>query len=604
MQNFFIFLCFFSQMTPCAFYASRYSTHMQDAKELPTELSTAHEVILTLSASLQNAFSERDKLKQENDELQLYIKKLLSGNRREKYIDPNQMLIQFAEDPELQAALEAAKRDAEAELEEITYTRTKNKPKRKPKTDGFPSHIERRENADIPLSLEDQALADSGRAVARQLLRETLCYQPAKLYVEVQYQRLLEEIAQSPLAPQIIESARLSLPEHLGEEGRYSASVGAAIVCGKFAHHIPYYRMQDIFAGSGWTPSRSTLDYLCDLVYEAIKPLIERMTACVLRSQYIGLDDTHVTLIMPSEIPQPIQGDLRRERLIEKMLEARKDDEPSLNAKMWAYSGGLDQPYDIFDFRVSRHRDGPAEFLAGYGGHVMADCYSGNLSVVLDSRSSMTRMACWSHARRKLFEAKDQDVVVSALPLALIGQLYDVERRASGMSDAERTEIRGRESRLLLDRLKSWLDGVVAKSVLPASKLAQAIQYLRNHWEALNEYVRDGVLPIDNNWVERLMKRVACGRKNWLFVGSERAGIRNAALMSIVSSAHRQDLDVWKYLEDVITHMNRGTAAPEQLLPDVWAASHPSEIRQYRQEERRDKAEQARVRNLTRHAKR
>ncbi len=604
MKNFFLFFFFFSLVTPCAIHTSRYSTHMQDAKELPAELSTAHEVILTLSASLQGAFSERDKLKQENEELLLYIKKLLSGNRREKYIDPNQMLIEFADDPELKAALEAAKREAEQELEEITYTRAKNKTKPKPKTDGFPSHIERREKEDIPLSPEDQALADSGRAVARQLLRETLCYQPPKLYVEVQYQQLLEEVAQSPLAKEIVESARLSLPEHLGEEGRYSAGIGASIVCGKFAYHIPYYRLQDIFAGSGWTPSRSTLDYLCDLVYEAIKPLIDRMTACVLRSQYIGMDDTSVTLIMPSEIPQPIEGDLRRERLIEKMLEARKEKKPSLDAKMWAYSGGADQPYDIFDFRVSRHRDGPAEFLTGYGGHVMADCYSGNLSVVLDSKSSMTRMACWSHARRKLFEAKDQDVITSALPLALIGQLYDVERRASRMSFAERTEVRGRESRLLLDRLKSWLDGAIAKSVLPASKLAQAIQYVRNHWEALNEYVLDGSLPIDNNWVERLMKRVACGRKNWLFVGSERAGIRNAGLMSLVSSAHRHDLDIWKYLEDAITHMNRGTAAPEQLLPDVWAASHPSEIRQYRQEERRDKAEQARVRNLTRHAKR
>jgi hypothetical protein len=316
------------------------------------------------------------------------------------------------------------------------------------------------------------------------------------------------------------------------------------------------------------------------------------------------MDDTSMTLIMPSEIPQSIEGDLRRERLIKKMLEAKKEKKPSLDAKMWAYSGGADQPYDIFDFRVSRHRDGPAEFLAGYGGHVMADCYSGNLSVVLDSKSSMTRMACWSHARRKIFEAKDQDIIVSALPLALIGQLYDVERRASGMSHVERTEIRGRESRLLLDRLKSWLESATAKSVLPASKLAQAIQYIRNHWEALNEYVCDGALPIDNNWVERLMKRVACGRKNWLFVGSERAGMRNAALMSIASSAHRADLDVWTYLEDVITHMNRGTAEPEQLLPEVWKANHPSAIREYRQEERRDKAEQARVRNLTHRAKR
>jgi hypothetical protein len=96
------------------------------------------------------------------------------------------------------------------------------------------------------------------------------------------------------------------------------------------------------------------------------------------------------------------------------------------------------------------------------------------------------------------------------------------------------------------------------------------------------------------------MRRFACGRKNWLFVGSVRAGMRNAGLMSIVASAHRHDLDVQVYLEDVITHMNRGTAKPEELLPDAWKASHPEAIRQYRVEERRDKAEQSRRRALQR----
>jgi hypothetical protein len=435
------------------------------------------------------------------------------------------------------------------------------------------------------------------------LVRETLCYEPPKLYVEAQYQRLLKEVAKSSQVDKILEESRLSLPAHLGEEGRYAASIAATIVCGKFELHIPYYRLQDVFAGSGWTASRSTLDYLCDLTYEAVEPLIALQTWRVMQSIYIGMDDTNVTLILPKEIPEPVEGDLRTQRLIEKMLEAKKEGKPSLDAKMWAYSGSPDQPYDIFDFRVSRHRDGPAEFLAGYGGHVMADCYSGNLSVTLASSSSMTRMACWAHARRKLFEAKDQDIVASALPLALIGQLYDVERRAVSMSVAERTELRQSESRLLLDRLAAWLDGTVAKSLLPSSKLGQAVQYLRNHWDALNVYVRNGVLPIDNNWVERLMKRIACGRKNWLFMGSVRAGMRNAGLMSLVASAHRHDLDVWMYLDDVITHMNRGTAKLEDLLPDVWKTSHPTAIRQYRQAERRDKAEQARRRTLTRRAR-
>jgi len=184
-----------------------------------------------------------------------------------------------------------------------------------------------------------------------------------------------------------------------------------------------------------------------------------------------------------------------------------------------------------------------------------------------------------------------------------MGQLYDIERNGMDMTKEERTNIRQRESKLILNRLGTWLDGPMAKDVLPASKLGQAFQYLRNHWGALCEYVKDGGLPIDNNWVERLMKRVACGRKNWLFVGSMRAGIRNANIMTLVGSAHRHDLDVQMYLEDVINHMNRGTAKPEDLLPDVWKQSHPEAVRSYRTEERRDKAELARLRTSSRKAR-
>ncbi len=141
-----------------------------------------------------------------------------------------------------------------------------------------------------------------------------------------------------------------------------------------------------------------------------------------------------------------------------------------------------------------------------------------------------------------------------------------IERRATHCSHEARTEIRQKESKLVLNRLGDWLDGPVAKSVLPSSKLGHALNYVRNHWEALNEYIEDGRLPIDNNWVERLMKRVAVGKKNWLFVGSLRAGMRNTNLMTLVASAHRHDLDISAYLTDVIEKLNRGTAKPEDLL--------------------------------------
>jgi transposase len=568
---------------------------MTNANELPADLQTAHEVILTQSAAITELVTERDKLQMELAEALAAFAKLRAGNRSEKIDDPRQQLLEFPDDPELQAALDAAKREAAQEIETITYTRTKRKQEAQHRDDSFPAHL-RREEIQLPIPADKQQMIDQG-----QLLlvgyepKEVLCHKPSEVYVK----RFLEPVFAAPAAPETIVD-RVEMPAALGEQGKYDASVAGTIIQGKFGLHIPYYRLQDVFNASGWTPTRSTLDYLTDLAAEATEELPKLMTRRLLAGQYIGLDDTSVTLIMPRQIPEA-QGDCSRtDRLIEKMREARQKKEKSLAAKMWAYSGGGDAPYDVFDFRVSRHRDGPAEFLADYRGHVMADCYSGNLSVVLAPGSAMTRMACWSHARRYLYDAREHDLKISAWPLAMISQLYDIERRALDWTAAERTEVRQNESRRILERFGEWLDGVMAKSVLPSSKLGQALNYVRNHWKALNVYVQDGRLPIDNNWVERLMKRVAIGKKNWLFVGSLRAGMRNANLMSLVASAHRHDLEIQDYLTDVIAHLNRGTAKPGDLLPDVWKRSHPESIRQYRVEERRDKAELARLRGATR----
>lgn len=176
------------------------------------------------------------------------------------------------------------------------------------------------------------------------------------------------------------------------------------------------------------------------------------------------------------------------------------------------------------------------------------------------------------------------------LPFVLIKQLYDVERRALPYGVEQRAELRARESQLYVDRLGKWLGGPLAAIVLPSRKLAGSFRYLQNHWEAFNVFVRDGSLPIDDNGAKRMMRRVAVVRKNWLFVGSVRSGMRNAHLMSLVASAHRNDLDVAMYLESVITQMLRGTAKPEEWLPDVWKIHHPDAVRLYREAEREDKA--------------
>jgi len=563
---------------------------MQDANELPEDLSTAKEVILVQSSAITKLSEQVDTLKKALEEALAEIRFLRSGKKREKFTNADQMLLEFGEDKELQEALEAAKKEAEAEIERITYTRKKPSCEKKPASDKFPAHLPR-EVVEVAIPEAFQKLVDSGELIIKRYeTTEALKQIPASLVV-IQYKKPVLAYANNPEKELKVEEEA-----NLGEKGRYHPSVAAQVVHGKFGLHLPYYRLQDMFGSSGWTPSRSTLDYLVDLASEVTEALVKTMQSRLMTANCLGLDDTHVKLIMPKDIPDipEAEQDAITQRLIAKMKEAKKEGKDSLDAKMWGYSSfDPSAPYDLFDFRVSRHRDGPDEFLSEYSGHVMADCYSGNMSVILAPGSRMTRMACWSHARRHVYEHQDHDKNVSALPLALMNQLYDIERRASQWSDEARGELRAKESRMILDRLKEWLDGPVAGSVLPASKLGGAFNYLRNHWDALCVYVTDGRLPIDNNQVERLMKRIAIGRKNWLFIGSVRAGIRNAGLMSLVASAQRQEIDLGMYLESAITHLLRGTARPDELLPDRWKANHPEAVRTYREQERRDKADTA-----------
>ncbi len=130
---------------------------------------------------------------------------------------------------------------------------------------------------------------------------------------------------------------------------------------------------------------------------------------------------------------------------------------------------------------------------------------------------------------------------------------------------------------------------------LPKSLIGKAATYTRNQWSALNRYVEDGDLSIDNNFAERAMRPIAIGRKNWLFVGSERAGQRAAVLASLVASCKNNLVEPWAYLKDVFTRLADGPTGEKltELLPNVWLQQNPThrwEIAQKRKNEREAKA--------------
>jgi hypothetical protein len=132
----------------------------------------------------------------------------------------------------------------------------------------------------------------------------------------------------------------------------------------------------------------------------------------------------------------------------------------------------------------------------------------------------------------------------------------------------------------------------VRPTLLPKSALMKAVDYVLNRWEAFVRYTEDGRIGIDNNIIERYLRPIAVGRKNYLFFGSERGGKTAATLYTLVQSARRNNVEIWPYLTDVLRRIPAipptDTAALEELLPDRWVKAHPEHLLDQRQEESRD----------------
>ena len=321
--------------------------------------------------------------------------------------------------------------------------------------------------------------------------------------------------------------------------------------------------------------------------YERRKPATEKPRSEALPAH---LPRYEVTLITPQEMPAFDPGDPKSARAREVIAAALEPRRASVTARMWAYKS-VTAPINLFDFTVSRHRHGPEIVLSGFEGTILADCYAGYESIELGSAGKIRRAACVAHARRKVFESRNNHPAHAALLLDLFQRLYDIEDRAKSFTPDDRRSLRQSESLPIWDEIGDSLASDAVANVMPKEPFGQAITYLRNNIEALRVHLDDGLVPIDNNDTEQLMKQVALGRTNWMFIGSIDAGNRAADLMTLVSSAVQNDLDVFLYLKDVLDKLLGGSRDFEAMRPDVWKLAHPEAVRIYRQDERRHRAE-------------
>ena len=333
------------------------------------------------------------------------------------------------------------------------------------------------------------------------------------------------------------------------EKGLPGPGLLAYVIMSKLGDHLPLYRLEQIFARQGLHIARSTMCAWLAAAGELTRPLIELMIERVRLSRVIHTDDTRVPVQAPGE------GKCR-------------------SGRIWTYIGDADHPYIIYDYTPDRTRAGPANWLRDYQGFLQADAYGGYDGIY---HAGAIEVACWAHARRKFFEAKETDGKRAAQMLTFVRELYAIEDEAKSLGDDERRELRQARSVPILGDIKSWLDRE-REVVLPRSPMGEAFTYTLNQWTALNTYVREGYLHIDNNGAERALKRVAIGRKNWLFAGTDYAGGTAARLWSLIASAERHSLDPQRYLTGILARLPGASASDlGHFLPDAWAKALASE---------------------------
>jgi transposase len=506
-----------------------------DATVLPDDLAACHALIGQFSATVETQQRELDQLKH-------YLAQLLRaryGPRSEK-IDPAQLAL-FDQNP---TDCHAAELAAEVLPEPEPLDQVVRAHRRRGKRQALPADLPR-ERVEHDLTDAEKCCPGCGQQRARIGCEtsEQLEFTPASLQV-VEHVRwkyacrgCQEHVAIAPPAPKPI------------ERGIPGPGLLAQLIVSKYGDHLPLYRLEDVFARQGAELARSTLCRWARLAADRLEPLYQWMIAHVRRSHVIHTDDTPVP-VLDAQLPHTRAG------------------------RFWVYVGDAEHPYSVYDYTSSRKRDGPTEFLAGYSGYLAADAFSGYDGIYVSG--AVQQVLCWAHARRKFFEARlIQPAAHQAL--ASIGRLYDLERAAKDLPPQRRLELRRARSLPILDQLRAWLEAT-QPAVLPKSPLGQAIGYVLPRWAGFTRYCEDGRLAIDNNVSERTLRPCAIGRKNWLFVGSDRGGRTAAILFSMLASAKRHQLEPFAYLRDVLSCLGQSSAEQlHEFLPDVWLIRHPTQ---------------------------
>ena len=471
----------------------------------------------------------------------LLIRKVF-GASSEK-LDPSQLDLFL-----LQGENAPGKSQASSALEEADPQRSRHRPS--PKERHLPDNLPVIEQVIDPEEVKEAP--QQWRCIGSEV-SERLDYEPAR-FLRRRLVRRKYVSRQNPLEPPVI----AALPPMLQERSIPAAGLLAQIIVSKYVDHLPLYRQEQIYwtRHRVWLPRQSQARWV-GMVADWFQPIYHAIRSGVMAGGYVQVDETPVRYLEPGN------GKTK-------------------TGYFWTASRpGGDVVYRWETSRAATCLDNvlPVDFK----GTVQCDGYVAYASFAR-RKKHIQLAACWAHARRKFYEAQEQDPALVNWLLRQIGHLYRIERDLRDRKTVAtlRAVTRSHQARPIYRRLHRLFTRLKTKRrYLPRSRMGLALDYALNLWSLLGIYLDDGRIEIDQNLVENAIRPTALGKKNWLFIGEAEAGERSAILYTIVECCRRRGIDPYVYLRDILTRLPTATNWQiADLTPEAWAQKHQPPLRQ------------------------
>jgi transposase len=332
------------------------------------------------------------------------------------------------------------------------------------------------------------------------------------------------------------------------EGSRADVSFVVGMMVDKFAHHLPLYRQHQRLRDAGIQVSRPWLTHLMQHTVALLEPIHEAQLESVRASRVKAMDETPIKAgpIGPGKMKA---------------------------AYFWPVYGELDEIcFLYYPSRAASHVQDALGLKPPDGAVLLTDGYGAYKQYA--KKTGLTHAQCWAHSRRKFFEAKDVEPVRTEEALDMIGALYAIEARIrdQGLTGDAKRSVRLIEAKPVADRFFTWVDKQFeAQGFLPSSPLTKALAYVRERRDGLEVFLSDPDVQIDTNHLERALRAIPMGRKNWMFTWTELGATHVGIVQSLLVTCRLHDIDPYDYFVDVLQRVGQHPASKvDELTPRRW----------------------------------